>query len=79
MVKHDAGIGQLEGINLAARGDGDRYFIGISGSHNKDDVLGWLLECFEKSVESRFGEHMHFINNINFIFAFCWGDDGLFA
>ena len=39
---------------------------------HKDDVGGRLFEGFEKGVKGLFGEHVHFIYNINFIVA-RWG------
>jgi len=53
----------LKVVNLAAREDGGQYFVFLGGGEDEDDMLRRLLEGFQKSVESRGGEHVHLVDD----------------
>ena len=46
-------------------------------SQNKDGMTGRLFQRFQKSIESRCGEHMYFIDNVCLIFTDLWRDTHL--
>ena len=52
---------------LAAREDGGKYLLLLGGSHDEDDILGWLLQRFEEGVERRRREHVHLVDDIDFV------------
>ncbi len=51
----------------------------FSGSQDKDNMWWWFLQGFEQGVRGWFGEHMNFINNINFIAGLIGGIVDSFA
>ena len=57
----------LEVEYLAARENGGKYLLLLGGSHDEDDILGWLLQRFEEGVERRRREHVHLVNDIDFV------------
>lgn len=76
---HDFGRGEMESIGLSTRGDGDGNFVGLGGGHDKDCMGGRLFECFEKGVEGGFRKHVDFVDNVDFVLAEAWGNDGFLA
>ena len=51
----------------AQNGNGD--FVRICGRKDEFDVFGRLFQRFQHRVERAFGEHMHFVDDIDFVFA----------
>ena len=51
----------------AQNGNGD--FVRIGGGKDEFDVFGRLFQRFQHRVERAFGEHMHFVDDIDFVFA----------
>jgi hypothetical protein len=39
----------------------------IGGGENKDGMRGRFFQGFEQRVESRFRQHVHFVNDVDFI------------
>ena len=79
MGLHNIRRGKIENKDLDARGDGDGDFLEIGGGENEDDVGGRFLESFEEGVEGFFGEHVDFVDDVDFVFPFCRGDGGFFT
>ena len=44
-------------------------FMNFSCCKHKQQMRWWFLQCFEKCVKCSIREHVHFINNIHFIFT----------
>ena len=63
-------VAQYELQAAAQHGDGD--FVRVGGGQDEFDVLGRLFQRFEHGVERGFGEHVHFVDDIDFVFA-CGG------
>ena len=53
----------------AAAEHGNGHFVRVGGGEDEFDVFGWLFQRFEHGVERGFGEHVHFIDDIDFVFA----------
>ena len=51
----------------AARQNSDRNFLRISSGKYKFDVFRRLLQSFQHGIESRLGEHVDFINDVNLV------------
>lgn len=79
MIEHCFGVGKAKSVDLGAGRNGDWDFVGVGGRHDKDDVLGRFLEGFEEGVGGRFSQHVNFVDDVDFVFPFRWGDDGFFA
>lgn len=76
---HSFGVGKAESVDLGAGGNGNRDFVGVSGRHDENDVLGRFFESFQKGVGGGFSQHMDLVDNVYLVFPFCRGDDGFFA
>ena len=44
----------------------------FGGGKNKDGMLWWLFQRFQKSVESGSGKHVNLIHDEYFVFAHLW-------
>ena len=53
----------------AAAEHSNRHFVRIGGGENEFHMLGRLFQRFEHGVKRAFREHVHFIDDINFIFT----------
>ena len=53
--------------------NGCRYFLGVCGCQNEDNVCRGFLQCFQQCVKSTVGQHMHFVDDIDLECAFCGG------
>jgi hypothetical protein len=74
----ELGIDAGEVKSLAAADDRWQDFMGLCGGEEKFGLLGGLFECFEEGVEGLLGEHVHFVDDVDFVFAVAWGiADGL--
>ena len=62
----------------AAGKDGDGDFVRVGGGKDEFDVAGRLFQRFEHGVEGAFGEHVHFVDDIDFVFAGSGGVLGVF-
>ena len=51
----------------AAAQHGYRHFMRVGGRQNKFHMLGRLFQRFQHGVESRFGQHVHFVDDIDFV------------
>ena len=60
-------VAQYELQAAAQHGDGD--FVRVGGGQDEFDVFGRLFQRFEHGVERGFGEHVHFVDDIDFVFA----------
>ena len=60
-------VAQHELQAAAEHGNGD--FVRVGGGEDEFDVLGRLFQRFEHGVERGFGEHVHFVDDIDFVFA----------
>ena len=60
-------VAQHELQAAAEHGNGD--FVRVGGGQDEFDVFGRLFQRFEHGVERGFGEHVHFVNDIDFVFA----------
>ena len=77
-------LGNLLGCHVAQNklqtaaqyGNGD--FVRIGGRQNEFNVFGRLFQRFQHRVERAFGEHMHFVDDIDFVFAGGGGVLGVF-
>ncbi len=58
-----------EVVALAAGLDGWGNFVGIGGAEDELDVFGGLFHGFEKSVEGLGGEHVDFVDDVDFVRA----------
>ena len=58
--------------------DGDGDFVRVGGGQDEFDVAGRLFQGFEHGVEGAFGEHVHFVDDIDFVFAGGGGVLGVF-
>ena len=56
---------------LAAGQHGDRHFANLCGGENKLHMGGRLFQRFQQAVESRFGKHVHLINDKHLIAGTC--------
>src|SRR5437879_733551 len=50
---------------LAARADGLWNIFGLSRRQHEHNVPGWLFQSFQQRIESRVGDLMSFVENIN--------------
>ena len=46
VLLHGFRVSEAKSVDLGTRGDGDRDFVSVGGSHNEDNVFGRLLEGF---------------------------------
>ena len=53
----------------AAAQHGNRYFMRISRRQNKFHMLRRLFQRFEHGIKGRLGEHVHLVDDIDFVFA----------
>ena len=44
--------------------------MGLGGCQNKQNMAWWFFQGFKQGIKSTGGHHVHFINDINFIFSF---------
>ena len=51
--------------SLAARAHGDRNLFDLGRREQEFHVIGRLFQSFQEAVESRFGKHMHFVDDID--------------
>ena len=60
----------------AAREDGRRQFLRVGGGEDEFDVRRRFFQCFQQRVEAAGGEHVYFVNEIDFVLSFdrCVGD-----
>ena len=54
-------------VTLTAREYGGRDFVDFSGGEDKNGVWRRLFERFEQCIEGRCGEHVDFVDNIDFV------------
>ncbi len=59
----------LKIIALAAGQDGGRDFLHLGGGEDEDDVFRGFLHGFEQGVESRGGQHVHLVDDIDLVLA----------
>ena len=57
---------------LTSRNDGRQNLAGFRGAEDEYDVTGRLLQGFQEGIRSLVGEHMGFVNDIDFTLAFYW-------
>ena len=57
----------LEIESLATTLNGGWNFVRLGGAQNKFHVRRRLLHGLQQRVESRRGEHVHFVNDVNFV------------
>ena len=69
-------VAQDELQAAAEYGNGD--FVRVGGGEDEFDVLGRLFQGFEHGVERAFGEHVHFVDDVDFVFASGRGVLGVF-
>ncbi len=53
--------------SLATGNYGFRHFVDFGGGQDKNDMGGWFFQGLEQGVESAFGKHMYFINDVDFM------------
>ena len=51
----------------AQYGNGD--FVRIGGRQNEFNVFGRLFQSLQHGIERAFGKHMHFVDDIDFVFT----------
>ena len=51
---------------LATAHNGRQYFLGLRGGKDEFHMRGRLLQCLEQGIECRRGEHVHFVDNVDF-------------
>ncbi|MBV6466622.1 MAG: hypothetical protein PGMFKBFP_01942 [Anaerolineales bacterium] len=61
-------------VTLAAREDGGGDFVDLGGGEDEDGVRRRFFEGLEERVEGRRGEHVDFVNDVDFEFALCGGE-----
>src|SRR5439155_26056655 len=57
---------------LATAENGGQHLLRLGGCENKFHVRGRLLEGLQKCVKRSCREHVHFVDQINFVTAFGW-------
>ena len=57
---------------LAAGAHSDRNLFDLGRREQKFHMIGRLFQGFQETVESLFGEHMHFVDNIDFCACHDW-------
>ena len=79
-VLGDRGVGGWPKMKaLCSTDDGCRYFMYLCRCKNKYDVFWRLLERFEERVKAFAGEHMDFIDDVDFVFCTHWCDMDFFT
>ena len=63
MVQHCFGRHGPQVELQTARQHRDRHFLGIGGGQHELEVFGRLFQGFQHGIESRVGEHVHFVNH----------------
>ena len=58
--------------SLAAADDGGEDFVGFGGGEEKFHMHWGLFQSFEEGVEGLFGQHVHFVDDVDLIFARRW-------
>ena len=61
---------------LAAGDDGGGDLVDVGGGEDELDVLGRFFEGFEQGVEGAAGEHVHFVDDVDFEGGACGADAG---
>ncbi len=56
-------------VALAAGQDGHRHLVGRGGGQDEDRVGRRLLQGLQEGVEGRIGKHVHFIDDVDPVFA----------
>ena len=69
----------MKSVGLGARSNGDGDFFWVRGGHNEDNMLWWLLEELQESIEGLTREHVDFVDDVDFVLAISRGNDSLFA
>ena len=69
-MRRDAACGdRLEIKSLASTLNCGGHFVRLGGAQNKFHVRRRLLHGLQQRVECRRGEHVHFVNDVNFVRA----------
>ena len=68
---HHLRLDPLEVKALAARQDGDRNFADLGGGEDEFDVLGRFFQRFQQGVEGVHRQHVHFVDDIDFVAGRC--------
>ena len=69
----------LEVIHLAATQDGGKYLVLLGGTEDEDDVGRRFLEGLEESIEGRWREHVHLVDDEDLVLARLRRDEDLLA
>ena len=56
---------------LAARADGLRNVFRLGGCHHEDDVIGRLFQRFQQGIESRIGDLVGFVEDVDLVAIPC--------
>ena len=64
---------------LAAGKHRGRDLVDLCGCHDEYDMGRRLFQCFQQGVECRLGEHVDFINDIDFVTPLVGGEIDLVA
>ena len=67
----------LERVTLTPGEDGGRHLVQLRGGQNEHQVGGRFLQNFQQSVESRRGQHMNLVHDIDPLFHIGRGIDSL--
>ena len=78
MVDRVADGHPFEIVDLTAAEDGRQDLMLLGRSEDEDDVCGWLLQRFQKGVESGCGKHVHLVDDEDLVSADLRRDTCLF-
>lgn len=63
---------------LASGNDGVWNFVQFCGGEDEVNMGGGFFQSFEEGVEGGFGEHVNFVDDVNFLFGEGGGKLGFF-
>src|SRR5690606_625564 len=74
VVGHILYLYPVEIKNLTAGKDGRKDFVLLGCRQNKYGVRRWLFQCLQEGIKCSLRQHVHLINDVDFIFSGLWWD-----
>ena len=69
MIGYSPRLDTIKIKNLATRQDRGQYLVLFGCGQDENGVSGWFFQGFEKGIESRRRQHVHLVNDIDFVFT----------
>ena len=67
-----ADVVPVKRVALTTRQNGGRNFVDFCGSQDKNRMGGWLFESLEQCVKCSCGQHVYFVDDVDFVAPHGW-------